>query len=195
MSHKREGNEQSKSDKSITASNAKIANILNSNVGILLLGSLVGIIGLFTWQRNDWLYKKNYEKQQILIDRRIDLVERINTGLGRLLAAADTVATMRLKQTGTDQMNETIKEYNAQQAAWFADDLSHESLLGFYFPAGVSGRFREIVDQTMKLDVCVYQLAVDQKPPEEAHRISQAIRLQLRDWNELAFAALTSKDN
>lgn len=177
---------------------AKLMAFLNSAFGRLLVGSLIGIIGLFTWQRQDWLFKEEYYRSQVLLDRRLDLVERTNTDVGYLIADADSVAAVFVKQSPLDQRNEVINEYNEQQAQWFGTYASQAALLGFYFPSNVSDKFTEIVQATQDLDVQFYFLTVSdqdnfQRAYNEVRQVSEEVRVLLQAWNDLALQHLQSK--
>ncbi len=45
-----------------------VAAILNSGLVLLLAGAIVGAVGLFTWQRRDWLFKQQYLRTQTMLD-------------------------------------------------------------------------------------------------------------------------------
>ena len=64
---------------------------LNSGFGLLLVGAAVGALGLFTWQRQDWIFKRDYLRAEVMLDRRLNLIETINTELGAYIADANGV--------------------------------------------------------------------------------------------------------
>lgn len=177
---------------------AKLMAFLNSAFGRLLVGSLIGIVGLFTWQRQDWLFKEEYYRSQVLLDRRLDLIERINTDVGYLVADADTVRAGYQKHVPGNQLSEVINEYNEQQAQWFATYSSHAALLGFYFPSDVSDKFTEVVQATENLDRRLYLLGKSdqdnfQEALNEYYQASNEVRALLQAWNDLALQHLQAE--
>ncbi|MGK7914598.1 MAG: hypothetical protein AB4038_03505 [Prochloraceae cyanobacterium] len=107
----------------------KILKFLNSGLGLLLVGVVAGAIGLFTWQRVDWLFMQEYLRAQVMLDRKVDLVERINEGVGILVAHADGVIAVIVKpKVPSSQRDEVIELYNYEQAKWLGMILSHHLL-------------------------------------------------------------------
>ena len=88
---------------------ANLLEFLNSGLGLLLVGALVGAIGLFTWQRMDWLFKQEYLREQVMLDRKINLIEKINADVGALVAHADSVIAVVVKQASNNQRNNVIE--------------------------------------------------------------------------------------
>jgi len=172
---------------------ARLATFLNSSFGILLAGSLIGAAGLFTWQRQDWLFKERYYRNQVMVDRRLNLVEQVNHDLGRLVAAADDVIPAYSKGVANEQKNEVVRAYNKEEAQWFGSYGAQEALLGFYFPEkDVPGRFTEIVTGSGELDVRVYSVTTGTGSPEQAAVMSKKIRGELEALNQLAWQRLLS---
>jgi len=177
---------------------AKLMAFLNSAFGRLLVGSLIGIVGLFTWQRQDWLFKEEYYRSQVLLDHRVDLIERINTSVGHLVADANSGIAVYAKHAPPHQKSEVIEEYNEQQAEWFGTYAAHAGLLGFYFPPDVSDKFTEVVQATENLDVQLYRLSISdqdnfQQAVNEAYQASKEVRVLLQAWNDLALQHLQPK--
>jgi hypothetical protein len=174
---------------------AKLMSFLNSKLGTLLIGTIIGILGLFTWQRQDWLFKEQFYRHQILVDRRVELIEQVNTDVGRFLASADTVVAVFAKQAPPEQIREVIETYNDQQAQWFGAHNAHTALLGFYFPINVSDKFTEIVGATERFDVKLYRLSVSDKESfsqavNDARQVSTEIRGLIQEWNDLVLQHL-----
>ena len=174
----------------------KLVKFLNFGLGLVLVGALAGAIGLFTWQRMDWIFKQEYLRSQVVLDRQIDLIENINADVGSLIADADSVIAVIVKQAPGKQRNQVIERYNDEQASWFSVSVSHQALLGFYFPDSISVEFREgIVNATKKLDVEVYKYAknntIDQR--KKSYEASRQVWHQLQAWNKLAMKHLQSK--
>ncbi len=110
-----------------------MGEFLNSAFGLLLVGSLLGAVGLFTWQRQDWIAKQRYLRVQVMLDRQMNIIERINADVGRLLAAATVPAVDIRKNAPADQRTEGIKKYNDQQIVWFEAYSAYETQLILYF--------------------------------------------------------------
>ena len=99
---------------------ASLLTFLNSSFGILLIGSLVGAIGLFTWQRRDWVFKEQYLRNQVMLDRQLDLVDSINKDVGKLVAfAASISAPIARGPVSDEQTTESVHSYNDFQSSWF----------------------------------------------------------------------------
>jgi hypothetical protein len=166
---------------------------LNSALGLLLVGAAVGAIGLFTWQRMDWHYKQDYLRAQVLLDRRVDLIERINTDVGRYLAHADDAVAVVAKDAPPSQINEVIRLYNTEQARWFGVRGAHEALLAFHFPGAVRRMFaNDVVKATEMLDVSIYAYSTDRGAANQVHAldVAQQVRQRLAAWNDLALKRL-----
>lgn len=175
---------------------ANLLEFLNSGLGLLLVGALVGAIGLFTWQRMDWLFKQEYLREQVMLDRKINLIEKINADVGALVAHADSVIAVVVKQASNNQRNNVIELYNKEQAKWFGMSSSHQALLGFYFPLKISEVFgKSVVDATKTLDVRVYKYTQNSNNEnlEKALGTSREVRRQLQKWNDLALKYLQSR--
>jgi len=175
----------------------KFVKFLNSGIGLVLVGALVGAIGLFTWQRMDWLSKQEYLRAQVMLDRKIDLIEKINADVGSLVAAADSVIAVIAKQASGKQRNQVIEIYNDEQARWFGLSASHQALLGFYFPQSISDEFAKgIVNATKNLDVKVYKYAKESTKEQRmgSYEASRQVRRQLQAWNKLAMKNLQSHE-
>ncbi len=168
-------------------------NFFNTPLGLLLVGSLLGAVGLFTWQWRDWLAKQKYLRAQVMLDRRINLIERINADVGRLLAAATAPAVDIRKNAPADQRKEGIKKYNDQQVEWFEAYSSYETMLIFYFSPSLSEAFiSKIVGAYENVDIALseYQRNPDNVHYAKAYDALQNLRSALRSWNSLALNKL-----
>jgi hypothetical protein len=142
-----------------------ISVFLNSSLGVLLVGSLIGAIGVYTWQRQDWLFKEKYYRSQVMVDRRLNLVEQINRDTGRFITAANDVIAVYSKQVTSEQTKEAVQAYNKEQAEWFGSYGSHQALLAFYFPENdISASFAAVVDSSEELDRLGYYVSTGAKP-------------------------------
>jgi len=112
---------------------ARFTAFLNSSLGLLLTGSLIGAAGLFTWQRQDWLFKEKYLRSQAMVDHRLNLVEQVNRETGRFVAAADNVINAYFKRVPDKQRDEVTLAYNTEQTQWFGSYGSLQAMLRFYF--------------------------------------------------------------
>jgi hypothetical protein len=175
---------------------SSLIKFLNSGLGLVLVGALIGAIGLFTWQRTDWLFKQRYLREQVLLDRRVELIEKINADVGALVADADAIIAVIVKDAPASQRTEAIQKYNEEQARWFGASASHLALAGFYFPQKISTVFADnVIDATMNLDVKGYQLTKEDtlQTRENAYAASRRVREELQAWNKLAMRYLQSR--
>lgn len=188
--------DDSKDETGIPKKRNDLLIFLNSGLGLLLLGSLLGGIGLFTWQRQDWVFKQEYLREQIILDRKIDLIEEINADIGALVADADGVSVGVSKRVPGNQMNNLIEIYNEEQARWFGVSAAHQALIGFYFPQDVVDEFSNgVIEATKKLDVSIYTCTQErsQESFRNAYAASQNVRNTLQEWNNLALTNLQVK--
>jgi len=168
---------------------------LNSSLGVLLIGSLIGAAGLFTWQRQDWLFKEKYYRSQVIVDRRLNLVEQINRDTGRFVAAANDLISAYSKQLTSEQTKEAVQAYNKQEAEWFGGYGSEQALLAFYFPEkDVRDSFGAIVDTSEELDRQAYYVSTGAKNASQAAEVSQKMRTELEAFNRLALQRVLSLD-
>ena len=174
----------------------KLVKFLNSGLGLLVVGSLVGTIGLFTWQRRDWVFKQEYLRAQIMLDRKIDLIERINSDVGYLLADANGIIAVVAKKAPGNQEKAVIELYNEEQARWFGVSVSHQALLKFYFPSDLSKTFeQDVVKATKRLDMKLFLLTKkrNKKDIQAASAASNEVHRQLQQWNGIALENLKTK--
>jgi hypothetical protein len=173
----------------------KLFDFLNSGFGLVLAGAVVGVFGLFTWQRLGWLFKQKYLREQIMLDRKIALIERINADVGALVADADSVIAVIVKKGSPNQRTQIIEAYNEEQAKWFGLSASYQALLGFYFPDQVAAMFmKKVIGATQDLDVRVSlfsRQATDQSQ-KAVYKASHDVRSHLQVWNKLAMGNLQS---
>lgn len=169
----------------------KMLAFLNSGLGLLLVGAVLGAIGLFTWQRQDWVFKQAYLRSEVMLDRRLDVIETINADIGALVADAETVIAANAKQAPRNQINQVVKLYNEEQARWFGAAPAHAALLSFYFVPVVAQQFTDaLLKSTQALDVAVYQVVNGSLQSAEARQVSGSVREQLQSWNTLAMKEL-----
>ncbi len=173
------------------AATARLSAFLNSSFGVLLVGSLIGAVGLFTWQRQDWVFKEKYYRSQVMVDRRLNLVEQINRDTGRLVAAADDVIAACSKPISKEQKNEVVRAYNKEEAQWFGNYGALQALLAFYFPEKeVAARFAAILAASQELDRRVNFVWEGNESPEQAAETSKKIKAELQALNQLALQRL-----
>jgi hypothetical protein len=178
-----------------TAALSGLAAFLNSSLGVLLMGSAIGVGGLFTWQRNDWLFKERYARNQVMVDRRLNLIEQINRDTGRLLAAADDVFAAIAKRVPGDQRDEMVRAYNKEQAEWSANSGASKALLGFYFRDNdVAGTFDRIASGARDLDGHFDAAWTGAEDPVRAADSSNTIRRELEALNQVALQHLAPVD-
>lgn len=155
----------------------------NSRFGVLIIGALIGAIGLATWQRQDWLYKQEYLRKQAFIDRQLDLIEKINTDVGKLLSRSDQVCAGYLKGARSPQMGDVKKSFNESSAEWFGVCDAHNNSLQFYFSADVADGFGAVVEATKNLDRTIGGESLD---PKEGYAVGNTVRAKLQLWNSRA---------
>jgi hypothetical protein len=66
-----------------------LISFLNTSFGGVVAAAVFAALGLFTWQRLDWVFKERYQRNQIFLDRQLDLVENVNRDVGKLVALAN----------------------------------------------------------------------------------------------------------
>lgn len=173
----------------------KLFDFLNSGLGLVLAGAVVGAFGMFTWQRMAWLFKQKYLREQVMLDRKIALIERINADVGTLVADADSVIAVIVDKDSPNQHKQIIETYNKEKAKWFGLSASYQALLGFYFPDQVAAMFMEkIIGATQDLDVRValFSRQGTDQSQNAVYNASNNVRSQLQVWNKLAMGNLQS---
>jgi hypothetical protein len=164
---------------------------LNSGLGLLLVGAAVGALGLFTWQRRDWVFKQAYLRAEVMLDRRLNLIEAINTELGAFIANASSVIAGISKNFPQDQLDELVRLYNEEQAKWFASAPARAALLVFYFSPAVSNQFNDgLLKETQSLDVALYRTTVGDVQWQDAAATQESVQRHLQSWNALAVAEI-----
>ena len=167
---------------------------LNSGLGLLLVGAAVGAVGLFTWQRQDWVFKQAYLRAEVMLDRRLSLIETINNELGAVIADASNVIAAISKQVPTEQLNEVVRAYNEEQARWFGNAPARAALLAFYFSPPVYKQFNEaLLKETQSLDEAVYQATDGATSWQDAWTKRESVQRDLESWNALAVAEIQPK--
>jgi hypothetical protein len=105
----------------------------------------------------DWLSKQKYLRAQVMLDRRIQLMEGISADAGTLVAADSVIAVIQ-KRAADDQRSKVIDLYNTEQAKWFGVTAAHQALVGLYYPANIPAVFKDgVLEATRCLDVKVYE--------------------------------------
>ncbi|MBA3947250.1 MAG: hypothetical protein H0X37_22160 [Herpetosiphonaceae bacterium] len=100
----------------------RLGGILNSSLSVLLLGSLIGALGLFTWQRQDWIFKETFNRNQVLVDRRVNLIEKLDNDVGGLTAAVDSVSAALTKRVAQAQINTQVEAYQSTAGQMVCDN-------------------------------------------------------------------------
>lgn len=169
----------------------KLGQFLASTAGGIIVATLIGALGLFTWQRRDWVFKEQYHRNEVLTDRAVELIEKVNVETGTFLAQANDVIAAYQEQVSSAQLQEEIEGYNKRQALWFASNISDSALIGFYFPhEEMTQKFGAITQTTEELDRQIYLLSAGQKTPMEVHEVAERLRSLLEQWNTLALSNL-----
>ncbi|MDJ0536628.1 MAG: hypothetical protein QNJ70_29765 [Xenococcaceae cyanobacterium MO_207.B15] len=147
-------------EKTTSNFSSQLVAFFNFPLIVLLVGSFIGIIGLFTWQRVDWVQKANLNRAEVIFDRQVNIIEKINADVGYYVADANT-AIESIRKGQPQQRNTYIEKYNQRQAKWFAVSTSDQTLLLFYFPESentpqeekLSVKFEEIIEATWDVDI------------------------------------------
>ncbi len=156
---------------------------LNSGFGVLLSATLVGAVGLFTWQRRDWVFKERYLRTQVLLDRQLNLVDGINRDVGKLVALAASISAPILKgPVPEDQTDDSIRSYNEFQASWFGLCEAYKASLAFYFSGEIVDSFAHVVTATETLDISLTQVRT-RDGAGHAYETGLAVYERLREWN------------
>ncbi len=168
---------------------------LNSSLGVLLIGSLIGAAGLFTWQRQDWLFKEKYYRNQVMVDRRLNLLDQINRDTGRFAAVTDDFLAAYAKGAPRQQKGELVQAYNHEELQWAGSYGATQALLAFYFPGkDISDKFAEIVVTAQEIDQHVNLVWDGSENPMQAAAITEKMRTELAELNDLALERLLSND-
>ncbi len=156
---------------------------------ILVVGSLIGAFGLFTWQYKDWRNKQRYDRETLILDRRVELIEKINADTGDYIGHAETVIAAIKKEAPSEQINSSINKLNEQQLQWRAVSTAHEVSLLFIFPGDkykdIIDKFKELKKSTDEVDGQVYKYHQGLITYREAIDATQSAREILTDWNLL----------
>lgn len=160
-----------------------LLSFLNSSFGVVLSASVLAAVGLFTWQRQDWIFKERHHRIQVILDRQLDLTERINRDVGKLVALAASISAPILKgPVSEDQTDDSIRSYNEFQSSWFGLVEAYRSLLAFYFPIEIVDSFARVMEAAETLDISL----TDVRSPhgaDKAYKAGLAVRGNLRAWN------------
>jgi|SRR6516162_120778 hypothetical protein len=174
-----------------TESFRKLGQFLSSASGGIIVAAAIGALGLFTWQRRDWVFKEQYHRNEVLTDRAVELVQKINVDTGMFIAQANDLIAAYQKRVPSTEISQEIETYNQQQAKWFGSYISDSALIGFYFPRQeMTTKFTEIAQTTEDLDRQIYLLSAGQKTPLEVHEVAERVRSLLGQWNTLALSNL-----
>lgn len=160
-----------------------LLTFLNSDFGVLLSATVLGAVGLFTWQRRDWVFKERYLRTQVLLDRQLDLVDRINRDVGKLVALADSISAPISKgPVPEDQTDDSIRSYNEFQSSWFGLCEAYKAALAFYFSDEIVDSFTDVVTATETLDMSLGQVRT-RDGAGKAYETGRAVYNHLREWN------------
>lgn len=163
---------------------------LNSSIGMLLASTVVAGIALFTWQRLDWRSKQEYKRREVLLDRRIELVEVVVKDASAYLAHSANVLAVIEKAAGTAQLNAVISAYNEQQAKWFAAAETHAALAELYLPQALSTDLATLAQGIEHMDVAIYHATQDPLQSEAGRTLHATLRSALREWSASAWDLL-----
>jgi hypothetical protein len=159
---------------------------LNSSFGVMLSAAIIAAIGLYTWQRQDWVFKERYQRNQVMLDRQFDLVDKINNGAGKLVAlAADISAPITKGPVSQEQTDEAIRSYNEFESSWFGQCEAYKASLAFYFSAQVVDSFTQVIDATGTLDNALGSVSTKDEA-YQAYAAGLAVYKELREWNAKA---------
>ena len=130
-----------------------ILPFLNSSFINLLVGSVIAAVGLFTWQRQDWEFKERYQRNQVWLDRQLDLVENVNRDVGKLVALAASISAPILKgPVSEEETNDSVRSYNEYQSSWFGLCEAYTASLAFYFSTEIVESFTHVIEMTEVMD-------------------------------------------
>ena len=163
---------------------------LNSNIGMLLASTLVAGVALFTWQRLDWRAKQEYKRREVILDRRIELVEAVVKDASAYLAHAANVLAAIEKAAGTPQLNAIIQSYNDQQSKWFAASETHAALAELYLPEKLCSELGIVVEATRHMDVAIYHATQDPAQTQTGYTLQATLREGLQTWSRSAWDLL-----
>jgi hypothetical protein len=156
---------------------------LNSSFGVMVSAAVMAAVGLYTWQRKDWEFKEQYHRTQVLLDRQLDLVDRINKDVGKLVALAADISSPILKgAVSKDQTDESIRAYNEFESSWFGQCEAYKASLAFNSPAEIVDAFTRVIEATENLDVSLGSVRT-KEGAEQAYEAGLAVYKELRKWN------------
>lgn len=160
-----------------------LLSFLNSGFGVMVTGTVFAAVGLFTWQRRDWLFKERYLRTHVMLDRQLDLVDRINRDVGKLVALAASISAPILKGPVSEaQTDESIRAYNEFQSSWFGLCEAYKASLTFYFPMEIVDSFTRVIDATEALDMSLTGVRTPDGA-DKAYESARAVYAVLRAWN------------
>ena len=163
-----------------------LLTFLNSSLGVMLSAAVIAAIGLYTWQRQDWVFKERFQRTQVMLDRQFDLVDKINKDVGKLVALAASISAPILKgPVSQEQTDDAIRSYNEYQSSWFGQCEAYKASLAFYFPAEVVDSFNGVIEATGTLDFSLGSVRT-QEGANQAYEAGLAVYKALREFNAKA---------
>ncbi len=163
---------------------------LNTNFGVLLAGSAFAALGLFTWQRQDWLFKERYQRSQVMLDRQLDIMANVNKDAGRLIALAASISAPVLKGGVSDEQTfESIRAYNEFQSHWFGICEAYKASIAFYFPPAIIDAFDRVTGAMEDLDLSLAHVTTTEGA-DKAYNAGLSARAELKAWNRTIAAMI-----
>jgi hypothetical protein len=156
---------------------------LNSSFGVMLGAVILGAIGVFTWQKWDWQSKEQYHQTQVFLDRKLDLIDKINRDVGKFVALAASISAPILKgSVSEEETTESIQTFNEYQSSWFGECKAFKAALTFYFNDEVVDAFVPVIDATGNLDYALKDVRT-KKGADQAYKAGLAVFDVLRELN------------
>jgi hypothetical protein len=168
---------------------------LNSSFGVMLSAAIIAAIGLYTWQRQDWVFKERYQRTQVMLDRQFDLVEKINKDVGKLVALeADITSPILSGPVSEDQTEGSMNSYNAFESTWFGLCEPYKASLAFYFPSEIVTSFTKVIEATENLDISLKSF-MEPGGAQKAYDAGIEVYKELRAWNAKALKEIKGDRN
>jgi hypothetical protein len=159
---------------------------LNSSFGVMLGAVILGAIGVFTWQKWDWLSKERYHQTQVFLDRQLDLIDKINRDVGKFVALAASISAPILKgPVPKKETKESIQTFNEYQSSWFGECEAFKASLAFYFESRIVEAFEPVIDATGNLDYALKDVWT-REGASQSYNAGLAVYKSLREWNAKA---------
>lgn len=160
-----------------------LLTFLNTDFGVVLAGAAFAALGLFTWQKQDWLFKERYQRSQIMLDRQLDIMSNVNRDAGKLIALAASISAPILKASvPDDQTYNSIRAYNEFQSHWFGIYEAYKTSIVFYFPMEIVESFDSVIAAMEDLDVSLTDVMTPDGA-EKSYNACLSARTELKIWN------------